>query len=152
MDHWHNRLLSARLVKPVLPCIRDNTGHPRLPSLRVSIELSAHPSSSGDPPTPPPPGCTLFPHSTPLQLVSLWVGEEVILLCFLSAWDRNTLAISIGPDPLVVQLASLVGFVKFSNWLIWLTNVSQGSLIVSIGHIGVYSICSIAISEMRRAG
>ena len=43
------------------------------------------------------------------------------------------MAISIGQTPLVVQLASLVGWVKFPNWLKGVTDVSQGSLIVSIG-------------------
>ena len=63
-------------------------------------------------------------HSAPSQL-----GAGII---------RNTLAISIGQKPPVVQLVSRVKFVKFSNWLLWVTNVSQGSLIVSIGHTGVY--------------
>ena len=80
------------------------------------------------------------------------VGVKVILLCSMSALGRNTLAISIGQGPLVVQLASLVGFVKFFNWLIRVTNVSPGSLIVSIGHMGMYCICSITISDMRRVG
>ena len=38
---------------------------------------------------------------------------------------------------LIVQLASLVGWVKLSNLSMWGINVSHGSLIVSIGHVGV---------------
>ena len=49
------------------------------------------------------------------------------------------MAISIGQTPLVVQLASLVGWVKFPNWLILFTNVSPGSLKVSTGHIAVHT-------------
>ena len=49
------------------------------------------------------------------------------------------MAISIGQTPLVVQLASHVGWVKFPNWLILFTNVSPGSLKVSTGHIAVHT-------------
>ena len=52
---------------------------------------------------------------------------------------RNSMAISIGQTPLVVQLASHVGWVKFPNWLILFTNVSPGSLKVSTGHIAVHT-------------
>ena len=53
--NFYSRFLTARLVKPVLPSLRDNTGRPHLPSVRVSIELSVHPSPPGDHPTPPYP-------------------------------------------------------------------------------------------------
>ena len=85
VDHWHSRFLSARLVKPVLPSVGDNAGCPCLSSVSVSIELSAPPRSSGNLPYPPPPGCTLLPHSNG----SACGWGAVVLLCSLSAWDRN---------------------------------------------------------------
>ena len=64
-------------------------------------------------------------------------------------WDRNNQEFLwqfpfARPLLLIVQLASLVGGVKFPNLLIWVNNVSQGSLIVSIGHTGQEYICNIA--------
>ena len=123
----------------MLPSFWDNVECPCLPSVSASIELSAPPSLSCDPTAAPPPGCTLLP--PPMgQLVGGGEGRSFSSApCQLGAGIiRNTLAISIGQDPLVVQLASLVRWVKFSNWLIWVTNVPQGSKIVSIVHIGMY--------------
>ena len=66
-DHCNSRLVtlhqwtpntanfeSARLLKPVLPSFRDNVERSCLPIVRVSIELSAPPFSSGYHPSPSP--------------------------------------------------------------------------------------------------
>ena len=95
-------------------------GRPPLPSVKVSLELSFPPLVS----LPPPSVGQLSLSSAPSQL-----GAGIF---------RNTLEISIGQKLPVVQLASLVKLVKFPNWLTWVTNVSQGSLIVSVGHMGMY--------------
>ena len=72
------------------------------------------------------------------QLVGGGGHSPLLFISLRHEYTGTSMAISMGQTPLVVQLASLVGWVKFPNWLIWVTNVSQGSLIVSIGHIGVY--------------
>ena len=86
---------------------------------------------------------TLWLHPLPpLQWVSLWVGLgrsfSPASYQLGTRIIRNFYGNFYWPDPSCCPAGFTCRWVKFPNWLIWVTNVSQGSLIVSIGHIGVY--------------